>query len=107
MEASASFPNPYIYVSNRNTGTQDPKGDSIVIYSFDSKGKVTELKQVYTGLDQVRGMEFGGEDNKYLVAGGVAGSAGIVIYERVNGGADLKEIVRNTNLPTATSFVWA
>lgn len=101
------FPNPYIYVSNRNTGTQDPKGDSIAIYTFDSTGAVTQVKQVFTGLDQIRGIEIGGPENQYLIAGGVAGTAGVVIYERVNGGQDLKEIARNTDIPTATSFVWA
>jgi hypothetical protein len=51
-------------------------------------------------------MEFGGEDNKYLIAGGVAGTAGVVILERTKGGESMKVVVRNTVIPTATTFVW-
>jgi len=104
--ASPSFPGNYIYVSNRNIGVQDPRGDSIAIYSFDNTGTLTFVNQVYTGLDQIRGMEFGGEDNKYLIAGGVAGTAGVVIFERIDGGSNMTEVVRNTDMPTATSFIW-
>jgi len=104
---SASFPKPYIYVSNRNTGVQDPRGDAVAIFAFDPEtGILNSVNQVYTGLDQIRGMEFGGEDNKYLIAGGVAGTAGVVILERTKGGQSMKVVVRNTVIPTATTFVW-
>ena len=75
---TANFPVAYIYVSNRNTGTQDPRGDTIAIYERNSFG-LTLVAQVYTGLDQIRGMEIGQVENggdAYLIAGGVAGSAG-------------------------------
>jgi hypothetical protein len=36
------------------------------------------MTQVLTGLDQIRGMQFGGEDDEYLIAGGVAGTAGVM-----------------------------
>ncbi|KAJ7220583.1 Lactonase, 7-bladed beta-propeller-domain-containing protein [Mycena pura] len=92
----------YIYVSNRNTG--------IAIFENLDQGTPRErlqlVRQVFTGLDQIRGMEFGGEDNEYLIAGGVAGNAGVVIYKRVDGGRNLVEVVRNTEVPTRTSFVW-
>jgi len=104
---SDSFPTPFVYTSNRNTGTQDSKGDAIAIFMLDpDTGAVHLVNQVYTGLDQIRGMEFGGEDDKYLIAGGVAGTGGVVIFERTNNGADLREVVRNTDIPTATSFIW-
>ncbi|KAJ7176736.1 Lactonase, 7-bladed beta-propeller-domain-containing protein [Mycena filopes] len=108
---STLFPKQYIYVSNRNTGVQAPAGDSIAI--FENVGQGTRMErlqlvaQVFTGLDQIRGMEFGGEGDEYLIAGGVAGTAGVVIYRRVDGGRGLQEVVRNTDIPTRTSFVWA
>ncbi|KAJ7719082.1 hypothetical protein DFH07DRAFT_872351 [Mycena maculata] len=107
---SARFPSQYIYVSNRNTGVQTPVGDSVAIFENLDQGTPRErlqlVKQVFTGLDQIRGMQFGGADNEYLIAGGVAGDAGVVVYERVDGGRDLAEVVRNTDVPTRTSFVW-
>ncbi|KAF7369139.1 putative isomerase YbhE [Mycena venus] len=107
---SARFPSQYIYVSNRNTGVQTPTGDSIAIFENVDQGTPKErlqlVTQVFTGLDQIRGMEFGGEDDEYLIAGGVAGTAGVVIYKRADGGRNLTEVVRNTDVPTRTSFVW-
>jgi len=107
---SLRFPKQYIYVSNRNTGVQTPTGDSVAIFENLDQGTPRErlqlVKQVFTGLDQIRGMQFGGEGDEYLIAGGVAGTAGVVIYRRVDGGRDLEEVVRNTDVPTRTSFVW-
>jgi len=109
-----AFPIPYIYVSNRNTGTQDPRGDSIAIFEHVNQGTPKEglnlVAQVYTGLDQVRGMEFSAYDEKtgkqYLAAAGVAGTGGVVIFERVDKGRSLNEVVRNLDVPTRSSFVW-
>ncbi|KAJ7100693.1 Lactonase, 7-bladed beta-propeller-domain-containing protein [Mycena belliarum] len=107
---SPRFSKQYIYVSNRNTGVQTPTGDSIAIFENLDQGTPKErlhlVTQVFTGLDQIRGMEFGGEDDEYLIAGGVAGAAGVVIYRRVDEGRGLAEVVRNTDIPTRTSFVW-
>ena len=64
---------------------------------------------MYTGLDQIRGMEIGLAENggeTYLIAAGVAGSAGVVVFERTNGGKDLKVVARNTDIPTRSTFVW-
>lgn len=92
---------------------QDSRGDSIAIFEHVNKGTSSEglqlVQQVFTGLDQIRGMEFGRESNggdEFLIAGGVAGSAGVVIYRRVEGGRNLEEVVRNLDIPTRTSFVW-
>ncbi|KIM76833.1 hypothetical protein PILCRDRAFT_826047 [Piloderma croceum F 1598] len=111
---TADFPVPYIYVSNRNTGTQDPRGDTIAIFERlstpNSDGSLlTLIAQVYTGLDQIRGMEFGPAENggeAYLVASGFAGTGGVVVYERTAGGRALKEVARNKDVLTRTSFVW-
>ena len=104
-EASLSFPHPFIYVSNRNTGpVLDPRGDAIAIFKVEPK--LTFVKHVYTGLDQIRGMMIGGPQNEYLIAAGVAGDAGVIMLKRTKGGADLEIIANNTDLPTRTSFVW-
>ena len=110
---TAKFPVPYIYVSNRNTGTQDPRGDTIAIYrrnsSGDQESALTLVAQVYTGLDQIRGMEVGRGENGgdvYLIAGGVAGSGGVVIFKRTQGGRGLEEVARNKDVLTRSTFAW-
>ncbi|EIN04630.1 putative isomerase YbhE [Punctularia strigosozonata HHB-11173 SS5] len=107
---SPAFPVPYVYVSNRNTGVLPPEGDAVAVFEpvFRSPSDV-ELKlvtHVFTGLDQIRGMIVGGPEDRYLIAGGVAGSAGVVMLERTQGGRNLTIVARNTELPTRTSFVW-
>ena len=104
-EKDSNFTQAYLYASNRNLGTQDPRGDAIAIYQVEPK--LTFVKHVFTGLDQIRGMELsGGSENEFLVAAGVAGTAGTVVLKRTNGGADLEVVARNTDIPTRTSFVW-
>ncbi|KAF9450821.1 putative isomerase YbhE [Macrolepiota fuliginosa MF-IS2] len=112
-EPTELFPQPYIYASNRNVGVQDSRGDSIAIFELVNKGgpdeKLQLINQVYTGLDQIRGMEFGpaGEDaEEYLVAAGVAGSAGTIVLKRTDGGRNMTVVARNLDIPTRTSFVW-
>ena len=118
------YPIPYIYVSNRNTGVQDSRGDTIAIYQrtnntyFNDNTKrgtsdsaLTLITEIYTGLDQIRGMEFGSSSNTpggndYLIAGGVAGTAGVVVFKRTKGGADLDVVVRNVDIGNRSSFVW-
>ncbi|KAI0646305.1 putative isomerase YbhE [Trametes meyenii] len=102
---ASNFTQPFIYASNRNTGVQDPRGDAIAIYAVEPELKF--VKHVFTGIDQIRGMEFsGGEDNEFLVASGVAGSAGVLVLKRTQGGADLEIVASNTEIPTRSSFVW-
>lgn len=108
------FPVPYIYVSNRNTGTQDPRGDTIAIFEHVHQGTPFEglklVRQVYTGLDQIRGMEIGPVDErggeKYLIASGFAGTAGVLVFRRTEGGRNLELVAKNLEIPTRTSFVW-
>ena len=54
-------------------------------------------------------MEIGNAENGgegYLIAGGVAGTAGVVVFRRTDGGKGLKEVARNTDVPTRSTFVW-
>lgn len=112
-EPTTDYPTAYIYTSNRNTGVQDPRGDAISIYErvpHPTQG-LKLVGQTFTGIDQIRGMSAGsakaGEGGEsYIIAGGVAGTAGVVLYKRTSGGANLTEVARNTDLPTRTSFVW-
>jgi hypothetical protein len=141
------FPDPLIYVSNRNLGPDlDPRGDSIAIFQF-KRGSVAtppvrrrlhsrnliinskrepqtqeldctpvnpiegtlELQaQVFTGLEQIRSMALGrvsdGGDEFLIAGGNVAG--GVVVYRRVDGGRDLEEVARNTDIDSRTSFVF-
>lgn len=102
---SPSFPSPYIYVSNRNIGpTPDPNGDTIAIFQVEPELKL--VKHVFTGLQQIRGMMFGGEENEFLVASGNVGEAGVMVFKRTNEGQDLEFVAENTDVPTRSSFVW-
>lgn len=107
---SPAFPIPYIYVSNRNTGNLDPRGDSIAIFQHVNKDRRDEglqlIQQVYTGLDQIRGMEFGPDPYEFLAASGFQGSAGVLILRRIDEGRNLEIVARNLDVPTRTSFVW-
>jgi len=108
------FPTPLIYVSNRNIGTgKDPRGDSIAIFEHvirdASSSYLSLVAQVFTGLDQIRGMQFGRVEDggvEFLVASGFAGRGGVVVFKRVDGGRNLVEVARNTDVLTRTSFVW-
>jgi 6-phosphogluconolactonase (cycloisomerase 2 family) len=107
---SYQFPFPYIYVSNRNTGVVDPRGDTIAIFEHVNRGRRDEglrlVRQIYTGLDQIRGMEFGPAPQEYLIAGGANGSTGVVMFQRTESGRNLEVVVRNFEIANRTSFVW-
>ena len=98
---SRSFPVAYIYISNRDD--PHPEGDTIAIFSLEKGEEHPELvTEVRTGLRHVRGMAFGGEDDRWLVVAGVGsankgsgsnrGSGGVQVYERVEGGKQLQRI---------------
>ena len=101
---SPNFPKPYIYVSNRNTGNVDPRGDAIAIFEVEPKLKL--VQQVYTGLEQIRGMQLGGPEKEFLIAAGVAGNAGTIVLKRISGGANLEIVAQNTQIAQRSSFVW-
>ncbi|KAG6853999.1 hypothetical protein C0991_011656 [Blastosporella zonata] len=112
------FPTPYIYVSNRNVGVQDPRGDAIAIFEYvyqnyglgTHKEALRLVRHVYTGLDQPRGMQFGLEDGRggeaFLAVAGVAGTAGVKIFKRTEGGRNLELVATNLDVPTRSTFVW-
>ncbi|EJD02391.1 putative isomerase YbhE [Fomitiporia mediterranea MF3/22] len=102
---SDTFCEPYIFTSNRNMGTQDPRGDPITIIRRGAKGELEVSGFVYTGLSIIRSMAFFGEDDKYLIAGGQQGDAGVVVYERTGDGGELTLVATNKEVPTRTSFV--
>ena len=104
IEASPKFPEPFIYVSNRNAGVQDPRGDAIAIFRVEPKLEL--VTHIFTGLDQIRGMEFGGPESEFLIASGNGGSTGTIVIKRTEGGKNLELLARNLEIPTRTSFVW-
>lgn len=108
------FPVSYIYISNRNVNVQDTRGDTIAIFEHVNCEKADErlelVNQVYTGLNQPRGMMIGpaGPDgaDEYLVAAGSVGTAGVVVFRRAEEGRNLQLVAQNTKVHTRTSFVW-
>ncbi|KZV96506.1 putative isomerase YbhE [Exidia glandulosa HHB12029] len=103
---SASFPDQYLYASNRNVGTEiDPRGDSLAIFAI--KPELKLVKQFFLGLNQPRGVQIFGEEGQYIIAGGL-GSGGVKVFERVDGGADLKEVASYTGTGSEkiVSFDW-
>ncbi|KAI0821489.1 putative isomerase YbhE [Irpex lacteus] len=103
-ESSSSFPQPFIYASNRNVGNVDPRGDTIAIFALEPELKL--VAQVYTGIDQIRGMQFGGPENEFLIASGVGGSAGTIVFKRTEGGKNLEKVAQNTEIAQRSAFVW-
>lgn len=100
--ASPSFAQPLLYASNRNE--PHAEGDSIAIFSIQDGLEL--VGEVRTGLKALRAVAFGGEENKYLVIGGLTGG-GIKVFERVEGGKSLKEVAHLAEdaVPQPTSFV--
>ncbi|KAJ8490029.1 hypothetical protein ONZ45_g13352 [Pleurotus djamor] len=67
------------------------------------------INQVFTGVDQIRSMALGRVDDgsdEFLIAGAGIGEKGVVMFQRVDGGRNLTEVARNTDVPTRTSFVF-
>lgn len=95
-----SFPTPYVYISNRNDPS--PAGDSIGIFDVDSLDAVAEVR---TGLKHVRGMTFGGVDDKWLVVGGTNGG-GVKILERTEGGRGMRVVAGIESVVASTGFSW-
>ncbi|KAF9012735.1 Lactonase, 7-bladed beta-propeller-domain-containing protein [Cyathus striatus] len=99
---NATFSTPYLYLSNRNDPS--PEGDIISIFAIGNKEKLELVKEVRSGLKHLRGMVFGGSDDRYLIAGGANGG-GVKVFERVDGGKDLKEIAK-VDVEAPTGFLW-
>ncbi|KAG2355917.1 hypothetical protein BDR07DRAFT_1301843 [Suillus spraguei] len=105
-EPNTFFPEIFIYTSNRN----DPhlEGDTIAIFSLAAgEGQPELVNEVRTGLTHVRGMAFGGDQDKYLIVGGVEGG-GVKVFERIDGGKGLQEIAKlgEDIVGCPTGFLW-
>lgn len=97
---TAEFPTAYLYVSNRNDPSHE--GDTIAIFAIDD-GKLQLVDEVRTGLKHVRGMAFD-KTSRWVVVGGAQGG-GVKVFQRVEGGKELKEVAQ-TNVEAPTAFLW-
>ncbi|KAF9047665.1 Lactonase, 7-bladed beta-propeller-domain-containing protein [Panaeolus papilionaceus] len=105
-QPNKTYPTPYLYLSNRNDPS--PEGDLISIFAItDSEGKdgLELVNEIRTGLKHVRGMVFGGEDDKYVVVGGANGG-GVKVFERVEGGRGLRLVSACEGVQGPTGFLW-
>jgi len=72
-------------------------------------GNLTLVNQVFTGLKQIRSMAIGPVSiagaEEFLIAGANV-DGGVVMYKRTNGGRNLTELVRDTDVQNRTSFVF-
>jgi hypothetical protein len=103
--ANPDYVQPFLYASNRNIASNPPpEGDSIAILSV---APFQVVNQVYTGLNQLRGMATFGANDEYLIVGGLTGG-GVVVYQRTDGGMNLVEIARTneTDAQGRSTFVW-
>lgn len=102
---SANQTQRYLLASNRNVGSiLDPKGDTIAIFSTEPTLQL--VKQVYTGLNQIRGM-MTSNNGAYVIAAGKEGG-GVAVFEVIGGGTDLVLRARYTGTASSeiSSFVW-
>jgi hypothetical protein len=100
---NSKFKTRLLYVSNVNiNSTAKNPGDSIAIFALKP---LRLISHVYTGLNRINGMTFGGPNDRYLIAGGASG--GVVVFERVAGGAYLRILARSQapEVLNRTSFV--
>lgn len=96
------FPDPYLYVSNRNDPS--PEGDTISIFSI-ADDALDLISEVSTGLNHVRGMEFGGPNSEWLVVGGTKGG-GVKVFQRTERGKNLKQVAHDPSVQYPTGFAW-
>ncbi|KAJ3513350.1 hypothetical protein NLJ89_g3001 [Agrocybe chaxingu] len=100
---NGSFPTPYLYLSNRNDPS--PEGDSISIFSIENPDSLELVTEIRSGLKHLRGMVFGGPDDRFLIAGGANGD-GVKVFERINDGRSLKLVASNASIEAPTGFLW-
>lgn len=100
---NASFPTHYAYISNRNDPS--PEGDIISVFAIEGTDALELVTEFRSGLKHLRGMVFGGPDNKYLVAGGANGG-GAKVFERIDGGKSFKVVAELDSVEAPTGFLW-
>jgi len=101
---NSSFPTAYLYASNRNDPS--PEGDSIAIFCIENPNTLELVGEFRTGLKHVRGMVFGGQDDRWLVVGGVKGG-GVKVLERIDGGRHFKVASQNEDIKAPSGFLWS
>ncbi|KAI0061966.1 putative isomerase YbhE [Artomyces pyxidatus] len=103
LYSSSPSATPHLYASNRNDPS--PLGDTLSIFSLEKPGAPELVTEVRTGVKHLRGVEIGGEGGRWVVLGGAQGG-GVKIYEKVDGGRGLKEIVGLPGVDSPTAFLW-
>ncbi|CAE7131687.1 unnamed protein product [Rhizoctonia solani] len=96
---SSAFPTQYLYATNRGDSS-----DAVAIVDI-SGNTIKIIKHVRTGVNYARGAAFSPGDGKYLAVAG-QNSGDVAIFERINGGTDLKQIARVSGLTQPTSVNW-
>ncbi|KAL0958798.1 hypothetical protein HGRIS_014118 [Hohenbuehelia grisea] len=108
--------------TSATTGTADPECPSASgltkrmrrlhrrVAAAKRAGPTLELvAQVFTGVDQIRGMALGRADDggdEFIIVGANVGEKGVAVFRRVDGGRNLEEVARNTDVATRSSFVF-
>jgi len=90
---NATFPPTLVYALNRTIDPNDgPRGDAITVLTptrMENSGSSTNSLQL-------RGMQFGGPDNRFRIASGLIGDGGIVVFmKRVGQGAESVQVASN------------
>ncbi|TFY63937.1 hypothetical protein EVG20_g6120 [Dentipellis fragilis] len=99
---NAAFPEPLLYTSNRNDPS--PLGDTLAVFSLEKPTHPKLVSELRTGLKHLRGAALGGEDGRWIIAGGARGG-GVKMFERVEGGRNIKEVAQ-IEIGSPTAFLW-
>ncbi|KAF8588825.1 putative isomerase YbhE [Ramaria rubella] len=99
---STAYSTQYLYVTNRNDPSSE--GDILSVFEVGEDGAFELINEIRTGLRHLRGIAFD-EQSRYLIAGGAFGG-GVKIFERVDGGRNLKEIAWLKDVKNPTGFHW-
>lgn len=100
---NSEFPTPYLYLSNRNDPA--PGGDTIAVFDIAEPGSLKLVAEYRSGVHHLRGMAFGGPEERYIVVGGAQGG-GIRVLERVDGGKAFREVAKLEGVDAPTAFLW-
>ncbi|KAK7051192.1 hypothetical protein VNI00_004692 [Paramarasmius palmivorus] len=100
---NSQYSTAYVYTSNRNDPS--PEGDTIAIFEANASNDLVLVNEVRTGLNHLRGMAFGGPHDQWLIAGGVNGG-GVKVFERIDGGKNLKLVAAKEDVQGPTAFLW-
>jgi len=94
----------FLYVTNWNNPSV--AGDTLTIFSLDHDPTVPKLvMEVHTGLQHLRGAMIRGGDVCWIVLGGLLGG-GVKVYERVDGGCLVREVVALPDIEAPIAFLW-